>query len=313
MRRNTIFLLYVFLCCSVAYGADEQNCDVLASGAPGTWDKGPEVARWSMDRNDLTLSIEHFLPRKYVVDLRAAFKELTLKVRDHADFGVRMRNYRIEADGKLVAEVDLFRSLQNPAWMGVDGLRLENVLQPSGGQLKLEQYARGLPPEIFRYAREQIFNIARAGGFTGVVSVQQSSFSVMMLYRRVVGMQPAGTAVAAVNYIDKLYSFARKELPKEYRPDDIQAFTRMLGGYSENAAISNEFELAVQGYLRNGTLPSHIKPLANKAGEVLALVANSGTPEQRLVFLDNRNPLARSIFRWQDVQKRFQTVLYVGL
>ena len=141
----------------------------------------------------------------------------------------------------------------------IDNLTLQNPLKVSVREgLNLDQSAKGLPLDVFKFANERLIELLKAGGYSKMVTNSQQHFGVMMLYQRVVGMRAKNEQVQRIiDEIEGLYRFARKELPVDLRPKSVEAFSALLGTASTPPIVASKdraliiakyFETVSNGY-----------------------------------------------------------------
>ncbi|MCM2277155.1 MAG: hypothetical protein NDJ89_03700 [Oligoflexia bacterium] len=182
-------------------------------------------------------------------------------------------------------------------------LRLENPLESTGG-LHLSQKNKGLPFKVFLYARERLFEFARAGGFTRLVSHESQNFTVLMLYRKMVGMEGANAASSQmISTLDELYEFAKK-LPEDIRPRSLDAFSRSLGDYNKTADGAEALQAKLTEIRKSGAkLPDGYTEYKNAAGQTLAIAVQAPGREERQVFyLNPQSPFPR-VLQWMQINK----------
>lgn len=275
------------------------ECDVISAGAPVS-ESRPAIERWSFRDATIKLRADQVLPPKYLSELKAAFGEVNAKI-ERVEERIEVN---ITAGDKNVGKFILQRPGDRYA-LEMHTLRLENPLaEYQAGGVAMSQYQKGLPPEIFRFAREQIFAFARAGNYKRIITDSAENFTVLTLYRRTVGMEPAGQrAKQVIGMLDELYAFARKEMPESVRPKNIQEFTEILGSSSKREDLDLDCEFVLDAYSRKQQLPNGARVLTNDKGKLMAVVVNEGAANQRVKFV-NTSMSPPTIFQWFDVAYR---------
>lgn len=246
------------------------------------------LARWNMREHNLKLTIRDLFPEDYVRQVEEDKGPFKLRVsfsdRDHS---VALMGY---VGSNIYVRVKLFEDQKNPGAMIVDQLNLQDPLRAKEKeQLGPDQSGKGLPPQVFRHVKERLFEIAKAGGFTEIRTNSQQHYAVVMLYRRFVGMEPASDKSKEIlDYLDDLYAFARKELPEDQRPKDIEEFTRWLGtGGLDPAGLTEKRLFHLQNYFNTGKIDPSFQLLKNKKGITVGALFN--TPEKdatNIVFFE---------------------------
>lgn len=246
------------------------------------------LARWNMREHNLKLTIRDLFPEDYVRQVEEDKGPFKLRVsfsdRDHS---VALMGY---VGSTIYVRVKLFEDPKNPGAMIVDQLNLQDPLRANEKeQLGPDQSGKGLPPQVFRHVKERLFEIAKSGGFTEIRTNSQQHYAVVMLYRRFVGMEPASEKSKEIlDYLDDLYAFARKELPEDQRPKDIEEFTRWLGtGGLDPAGLTEKRLFHLQNYFNSGKVDPSFQLLKNKKGIVVGALFN--TPEKdaaNIVFFE---------------------------
>ncbi|MFM8270648.1 MAG: hypothetical protein ACKN9V_10715, partial [Pseudomonadota bacterium] len=197
--------------------------------------------------------------------------------------------------------VKLFEDPEHSKSILVDDLTLEDPLRQSeSAQLHADQINKGLPSHVFKHVKERLFEIVKAGGYEEIRTNSQQHFGVVQLYKRFVGMEPANEkSKTTLEFIEGLYSFARKELPDELKPKDVEEFTRWLGsGGLDPSGLTKKREHLLEKYLKQGIVAPSFTLLKNKKGEVIgALFKDNEQAKSNIVFFDLTDGKPR-IFHW---------------
>lgn len=303
MKQTRHKLLYAFLFSGSGVPATlPPECDIVSASSPVPVQAPVSVQRWAFTDRKINLRPEQLLPADYLQQLRTAFGEVRISEKASSSNPDNELHIAILAGEKKVAQVILGRFQRDRHAIAVDDLRLENPLaDATAGGVGLGQYSKGLPPEIFRYMRDQLYVIAKAGGYRRLVVAAAENFTVMTLYRRTANMKPAGqTASETIEMLDTLYKYSRKEMPEHLRPQNIQEFTDMLGTASKREDLNRDIENAWDNYRATKTPGPGMQVLKNSKGELMAAVFNEGTPQQKVIFIDTVQVPPR-LFRWFDV------------
>ena len=236
---------------------------------------------WSIKEQNLSLKAADLFPEEFVkeVEEKAGPFKILIHHIPHKS-AVQIEGFvRYERYMKVM----LLEYAKNPQALLVDNLNLKNPLATETDKgLKPDQSGKGLPPQIFRHVRDRLFELAKAGGYSEIRSTSQQHFSVLMLYKKFVGMEPKSPeAKALVDEMESLYSFARKELPKDLKPTDVEEFTRWLGSANTPPSAYTKNRMAVLNhYFQTGLVPESVQIIKNKAGKIICAVFNDGEPAQ---------------------------------
>lgn len=273
--------------------------DLVFSDCPEVLARVDSFPQWSLEENNLRLAATDLFPQEYLRQVETQLGPWHIQVIHRPERGfvqivgtVRSRPYvRV----KLIQDPRERRSLI------VDELNLQDPLQKAEpSQLNPDQMGKGLPPQVFKHIKEQLFKIAKAGGYEEIRTNSQQHFAVVMLYKRFVGMEPANaTSQKILDQLDGLYSFARRELPEDLRPGDVEEFTRWLGTGAEDPSGLTERRLRIlETFLETGKEDPSFTVLKNKKGEmVAALFKDSEKAKSNLVFFDLSHGKPQ-IFNW---------------
>jgi len=260
----------------------------LLADCPDVLSKLGKFPAWSNQEKNLSLTARDLFPEEYVTQVESALGHFDIKVSHYPLRGflsivgtVRSRPY---------VRVKLFENPDHPKSLIVDDLTLQDPLRKEdSANLNPDQTSKGLPPQVFRHVKEQLFEIVKAGGYQEIRTNSQQHFAVVQLYKRFVGMEPADEkSKKTLDYVEGLYAFARKELPEELRPRDIDEFTRLLGsGGLDPAGVTKQRVTVLEDYLEKGVVHPSFSILKNKNGEVIgALFNDNEKAKSNIVFFD---------------------------
>ena len=290
--RKHFFLSLWFLCIAAQSSLVFSDCsDVLS--------RLDSFSSWSLEESNLSLKARDLFPEEYLRQVESQLGPWDIQVLHRPQRGfvqivgtVRSRPY---------VRVKLIQDPRDRKSLIVDELNLQDPLQKAEpSQLNPDQMGKGLPPQVFKHIKEQLFKIAKAGGYEEIRTNSQQHFAVVMLYKRFVGMEPANeTSQKILEHLEGLYSFSRKELPEDLRPRDVEEFTRWLGTGGEDPSGLTERRLQIlEKFLETGKEDSSFTLLKNKKGEmVAALFKDSEKATSNLVFFDLSQGRPQ-IFNW---------------
>jgi hypothetical protein len=187
----------------------------------------------------------------------------------------------------------------------VDNLRLENPIKANDKTgLNLEQNSKGLPLDVFRHVNRRLVEMLKAGGYSEMKTNSQQHFGVMMLYRKVVGMEPANkTAKGYLDEIDAIYQFARKELPEELRPTSVDHFSRLLGAVNTlPSGWTLERVNQLNRYFKTGEVPADVEIKFNSEGKPVCAIFHKSAlkVESNVLFIHHIFGEPR-VFNWSEV------------
>ncbi len=305
MRRFLIIWISTFFSLSVAADsyAPINECGFLAGGLPG--EATTRFESWSWGQKTIIIKPEQLLPAKYLKDLQAEFGEINLVQKLAKDRHI----FTIKAGKEEVAHFEFHKTDLNAKALVVEELVLANPLSDGKhGELNLDQYKAGLPPEIFRYARDHVKALAKAGGFTHLYALGQQNFIVLSLYRRTVGMEPIGDR-RFIDHVDKLYRYARKEMPEAYRPQNVQEFSEILGSYMYIRRLSARNRELWDNYVAKGEIDPSIEVLKNADGEFMGMVFEKGLPTQKVFFASPAALGPVEPLKWHDAVNKSWAVI----
>jgi len=266
---------WVLLLSAISVKISWADCPAdLAKLASASSDKQTSTfASWSFKERNLSLTPSQIFPPDYIKAVEEKLGPLEMEVTfSSRESAVKIRGI---VRNQTYFTVSLFENLRFPGKLLIDQLRLENPLEiNSGAKLGPDQRAKGLPPETFRFIQRNIFELAKAGGHDQVFTNSQQHFAVAMLYRRIVGMEPAeGAASKLFSELEKVYLFARRELPESFRPKDVQEFTEWLGTVSSKPAGYKSSRVEkLERYFKTGELDPSVQIYKDKEGNPICAV-----------------------------------------
>lgn len=285
-----IGILFLGLFPSTLFSGDCQSVVARLSAIP----------KWSIAEKNLQLSAKDIFPANYLQEVESQKGPLVIEVSHRPDRGYVNIFGRVKS--RTYIRVKLIQDKRNKHALIVDELNLQDPLkEDEKTALNPDQSGKGLPPQVFRHVKERLFQIAQAGDYSEIRTNSQQHYSVVMLYRRMVGMEPASESARKVlDYLDSLYSFSRKELPEELRPKDIEEFTRWLGtGGLDPTGISPKRIAKIKHYFTTGVVDPSFTLLTNKKGETIgALFRDEEKVDSNIVFFDTLEPHKPKILNW---------------
>ena len=279
------------------------DCDhIFSKVAPSSSDSKPNAFEpWKIQERNLKLSTAQLFPEAFVKEVESKKGPFSLRLEYLPTGRLRING---EVAGRVYVHVTLIPDETKPESISVDGLVLENPLAPQApNKLNADQLRKGLPIEVFLHVKNQMIEMLKAGGYRRMVTDSQQHFGVVMLYKRAIGMEPSTEASKAImEEIQALYSFARKELPEEYRPDSVDAFTRLIGSaWNPPEGYTSKRNQILNQYFQTGQLPENVQIIKDKTGkEICALFHENPNQKTGLLFLTHRSNRPE-IFKWSDI------------
>lgn len=285
---------YWFLVFLFSYSLYAQNCDDQVSSNKGvvpvnTWNYG----------EDFSLTANQILPQNFIDEIESVQGKILISgkyFQGDYHFGLATSEY------EEFIHWAFFLDHSDKDAIIVERLRLENPLvKKTGENLKMSQQNKGLPTEVFRFARNQIYEIARSGGFKKVKSITNQNYTVYLLYKRIVGLKP--TSVEAENFanmLDAYYTFARKKLPEDLRPKSLNDFSFQLGDAGEST-VSNAVIEKWKQYQKSKIWPENFEPIINEANEIIGFINQSapvGTSKVHWLYLNGEK---QEIIEWYKI------------
>ena len=245
-------------------------------------------SKWSIQEKNLKLTAGDLFPEDYLKQVESEKGPFQIKIQHTPERGYVAISGSVKS--KTYVRVKLIQDEKHSESLIVDELNLQDPLKDDQrDNLNPDQTGKGLPPNVFRQVKQQLFEIAKAGGYSDIRTHSQQHYAVVMLYRRFVGMEPADEASKkTLDYLDSLYSFARKELPESLRPLDIEEFTKWLGTVgSDPAGITLGRAQILRNYLETGKEDPSFTLLRNKEGQAIGVLFNDRLKaKSNIVFFD---------------------------
>jgi len=258
------------------------------------------ISKWSISEKNLKLTAKDIFPKEYLHEVESTKGPFYIDVHHHPERGYVSITGKVKS--RVFVRVKLIQDKRDQKSLIVDELNLQDPLkEDEGAPLNPDQTGKGLPLQVFRHVKEQLFEIAQAGNYTEIRTNSQQHYAVVMLYRRMVGMEPADESSKKVlDYLDGLYSFSRKELPEELKPKDIEEFTRWLGtGGLDPAGLTDSRVVKIHNYFETGAVDPSFTVLKNKKGEAIgALFKDGEKARSNIVFFDMTSPTQPKILNW---------------
>jgi len=276
-------------CFSTSYALAGKECEVPLT-------RLLEIRPWSHKQQNLVLTPMDLFPPDYLRQVVSEVGPFKIEVIHRPEEGYLKIEGRVGRETYI--RVALIIDPNNPKSLIVDNLNLQDPLQSrKKDQLNIDQKGKGLPPQVFQHIRGKLFEIARAGGFSEIRTVAQQNYTVLMLYRRFVGMVPADSETQKkLEYLDSLYHFARKELPESERVRNVEEFSRLLGtgtldpsGLGFGSFILFKRIQSLKDYLEKGVKDETFELLVNTKKEVIGALfkdKSSDKAESNVVFFD---------------------------
>lgn len=302
--RSLAFLamIYFSLGLSLKSWADcpEDLSRLAASAEPR-----PPIAfsKWSFKEQNIKVTAEQLFPPDYIKEIEEKVGPIQMRV-----YYLSGKDTMVKIQGVVRNQsyftVSLIGNPDYPKKLLIDQLRLENPADSGEGpKLHYDQRAKGLPPAVFRYVQKKIFELAKAGDYEEVFTNSQQHFAAAMLYRKIVGMEPVpGISETLFSEIEKLYAFARRELPQELRPTDVKDFTEWLGTVSAKpSGYTLERAKKLEHYLKTGELDPSIQIFKDKEGRpICALFTKDEKAKGRMLFIYHHFGVPQILY-WTDI------------
>ena len=237
------------------------------------------------------LKVTAFLPEAFVKEVEEKIGPVNLKFEPSPNLlGIRVTTQRSNGRTAAIVKVDVWPDAQNPKSLVIEHLRLENPLdERTGSALGHSQNAKGLPTNVFRFARDQVFAFAKAGGYEVVKTGGVQNFVVLNLYRKLVGLEPASDlARRSVEHLDKLFIYAKRKLPEAYRAKSADDFSKMIGDVN-NGTNSYDVRRIWSEYVSTQQIEAGVTLLKDENEKVLGFIyepKNRDSGGNRVVFID---------------------------
>ncbi len=257
----------------------------------------PTFPQWSFS-NLPKFEPSQFLPTDFIKEIESSLGPIEVKItasRTKINFSLSTPDFSNFMRWQLTDEP------KNNA-LRIDNLNLRNPLNKKKN-LHLVQKGKGLPGEVFRFARNQLFELVRKADRKRILTNGPQNYTVYQLYSKLVGMTP--TTEKGKKYLKMLnqhYSTARKHFPEEFRPKSLNDFSTSIGGAFSDYGEDLVYQIW-KDYQENKFLSEKIKLLSNKKGEVIAfayLEANKGYPH--VYYLDTSTP-KKDILHFHNIRK----------
>jgi hypothetical protein len=168
-------------------GFSFANCEETLKKLSPAKVEAPTFPEWRMKDQNLKLTARDLFPEDFVKEVEENVGPFQIRVM----FDPKRSTVNIMGHVKndYYVRVSLIEDSSAPQSLIVDGLNLQNPLEADNRKgLNPDQSGKGLPPQVFRYVRNKLFELSKAGGFTQIRTHSQQHFAVMMLYRKFVGM-----------------------------------------------------------------------------------------------------------------------------
>jgi hypothetical protein len=273
---------------------------------------------WSFGyRGHIDLSPEQLLPRSYIDRVEAERGKLQLLQAvnaGQATFRITVPGVPGKSLGKTVMQWKLIRDPVDPRTIYLDQLMLQNPLAGAArAGLNVSQMDKGLPADVFRFARNQLFEFLRAGGYSKLKATGAQNYGVQMLYLRMVGMKPAtpeGTRLTAL--INRDYVYAKRSLPENLRLDSANDFVATLGEY-HHLPFDDRIMFLWQRFVRTGELPEGARIVKDEEGKDVALLIEGVAGRKPQVVWINPYTQPPSLLSWSKIARSGQMRLEMEL
>jgi len=286
-RRFVVLSILLWSITSVDFSWADCPKDLAKLAPEEHLKQAPSFPSWNFKDQNLKLTPEQLFPTDFIKEIEGSVGSLEMRV----TFSSSQTAVKIQGvvRGQTYFTVSFFESPEYPGQILIDQLRLENPLEfKQKEHLNLDQRAKGLPPSVFRHVQKNIFELAKAGGFSQAFTNSQQHFGAAMLYRKLVGMDPSpGASAELFSEIEKIYNFARRELPEELRPSDVTVFTSWLGTVTvKPAAYTRQRADKLEHYFKTGQLDNSIQILNDKEGKpICAIFKDNEKAEGQILFI----------------------------
>jgi hypothetical protein len=217
------------------------------------------------------------------------------------------------AAGEPFAGITFFPS-GRPETLAVDELAIENPIpkakerererergEDEGARkavrVRMNQFSKGVPLDVFRHLSRQLLAIARASGAKRIVSEGQSDYLRFLLYSRMAGMKPVDAKASAyAELLEGAYKLARTALPAEIAPASHEAFAEALEYYGDRRFTDRE---AWARFQKDGTLAPGMRVYPS-AQDPRLVVFGAGTPEPVFRVVDRVHE-DEPLFEYQSI------------
>lgn len=295
-----LVLCDLFLIERVSWAKCNQQLAKIAE--PSTTQPTDLIPKWSFKERNLTLTPQQIFPKEFLKEIEEKKGPVHIQVQ----FSLRDSSLKIKGSIKdqPYFKVRFLGNNNFPEKLLIDGLLVENPLAEGSDRiLNSGQKAKGVSFSDFRYMTGQIFEVAKAGGYKEAFTTTQQHFAVTMLYKKLLGMEPTpGAGAELFSELEKIYLFARKELPVELRPKDVREFTEMLGSAgSVPSGLTTRRLNQLAEYFHTGQLDPSIKIFRDKEGKpICAYFSDKEKAKGKMVFI--YQPHGRpQVLQWSEI------------
>lgn len=196
-----------------------------------------------------------------------------------------------------------------PGTLFLDNLSVKNPNTSSVKQgLHQAQQSKGMPITVFASLREKFLELAKSGGYAKVATSSPMDYTTMMLYRKMVRMEPTQTSERSIQLLDYYYKLGRS-LPEPYRIRSLDHFSRSLGTVVSRT-IPSSVEKSWANYLQTGKFLPGYGPLKSPEGSVVGILCATCGHDTSVFFaepsgswLNGRN---RQLLQFQDLDAKDQ-------
>ena len=286
-----------------------ELCDQVEEVRPYQSTK-PQFASWSFAAKNFSAKPEQVVPRGFIdlIESTPGMGKVQLSVNHAVHKTTPTLEVWLHAEQKLISEFILQPVIGNSKAVIIEGLRAENPLSTQQN-FKLDQKKKSVPLEVFKFMKNSVFEAIRAGGFNTILCKGSQNYTVLMLYRRMIGMKPATeSARSFMTMLDEYYDFARHDLPDDLKAHSVQDFTIMIGGTKE-PRVTSIMQATFRDYLKYGDKALHtsVKTIKDKNGRTIALVFN--IDGKKFVTFVDWTASPTQLIDWNTSAARGQTAL----
>ncbi|MBC7692331.1 MAG: hypothetical protein H7222_11255 [Methylotenera sp.] len=263
--------------------------------------RAPTIQPWQPRFEQPKLGVEDLLPLTFIAEIKKTLGKVPYAESKRTGEEIAFR-IRFAQGVPSFISWKFILDPRHPESIGIDGLRLENPIATKPREnLHSSQMKSGLPMEVFRFAREQLFEIARKGGFTKLTTHGSQNYLVAALYRRMVGMKPVtGVSDQVFELLDFCYLYATRRLPVEERITSIDDFNHVIGDY-HGYTTSERAQFFWDQYQKSGIEKSDFTLLKDDQGQVIGFIdLASKSRASRLYFINTLVP-RKPILQYRDL------------
>lgn len=233
MTRFTGWLVFLVLVCFhsalPAWASPVAGCSRNLV-KPETEQKS-DFAPWTIldPKLGVGLTPDSFLPASFVRELRDQGWTLGLDIKKTIPDGTTFLIYAENEPHRTEIVIFELKPTSVSGKIKMDGLTLENPLAGSYDSLHPNQSNKGLPMQVFLFARDRLYSFLRAGGYHTLVSGWPQNFLVSNLYGRMLRgtRTPAGESFHST--MKESYRIASTEFPESRRVKSLDQFAEILG------------------------------------------------------------------------------------